>query len=77
MSAFTHAVECGVDILELDVHMTKCGKIVVSHDDNLKRLTGKNMKIVDTEFSKFPQIQEYVPCHFSREPYKVKPDEDA
>lgn len=35
--AFEKAVELGVDYLEADIHKTKDGKLVVLHDNNLKR----------------------------------------
>jgi hypothetical protein len=40
MAAFRHAVSQGTQLLELDVHMTKDGQVVVSHDHNLSRTAG-------------------------------------
>jgi len=40
LSGFKKAVELGIDGVELDVHFTKDGKLVVFHDMDLKRLTG-------------------------------------
>ena len=37
-------------IIELDVHLTKDGKVVVFHDDTLKRMTNKNGNIKDYTF---------------------------
>lgn len=37
--AFEHAAELGVDVLEMDIHMTKDGILVVSHDETVDRLT--------------------------------------
>jgi glycerophosphoryl diester phosphodiesterase len=37
--AFTKAVELGADVLELDVHATRDGVLVVSHDDTVDRTT--------------------------------------
>ena len=37
--AFEHAADLGVDVLEMDIHMTKDGVLVVSHDDTVDRLT--------------------------------------
>lgn len=37
--AFEHATELGVDVLEMDIHMTKDGVLVVSHDETVDRLT--------------------------------------
>ena len=45
--AFKKAMDKGY-IIELDVHVLKDGHVVVFHDDNLKRLTGIDMKIKNT-----------------------------
>jgi glycerophosphoryl diester phosphodiesterase len=42
--------------IELDVHLSKDGQIVVFHDDNLKRMTGTNEYI---KFLTYEQIQQY------------------
>jgi glycerophosphoryl diester phosphodiesterase len=39
MHAFSHAVEMGVDVLEMDMHSTSDGVLVVIHDDTLERTT--------------------------------------
>lgn len=36
MAAFRRAMEAGADGIELDVHLTKDGKLVVHHDESLK-----------------------------------------
>ncbi len=46
MSAFKRALENGYNI-ETDVHLLKTGEVVVFHDNNLKRICGKNVKIAD------------------------------
>jgi glycerophosphoryl diester phosphodiesterase len=40
MVSFQAAVSAGVDYLELDVHMTGDGKVVVAHDETLERTCG-------------------------------------
>jgi glycerophosphoryl diester phosphodiesterase len=47
MPAFEAAVRIGVPYIELDVHLTKDGAVVVSHDDNLVRVAGRN-GLIDT-----------------------------
>jgi glycerophosphoryl diester phosphodiesterase len=39
MVAYRHAVELGVDVLEMDMHSTADGVLVLSHDDTVDRLT--------------------------------------
>ena len=46
LAAFRAAVEKGYGI-ELDVHLTKDGALVVHHDDNLLRMTGVDKRIAD------------------------------
>ncbi|XP_027141069.1 lysophospholipase D GDPD3a isoform X1 [Larimichthys crocea] len=45
MEAFTHAVEQGTQMIELDCHLTQDGHVVVSHDENLLRQTGHDVSI--------------------------------
>src|SRR5262245_58432948 len=40
MPAFRRALEIGVDALEMDVHMTRDGVPVVSHDPTAERMAG-------------------------------------
>ncbi|MHA1684164.1 MAG: glycerophosphodiester phosphodiesterase [Promethearchaeota archaeon] len=49
--AIKKAIEIGVDYIEIDVHKTKDSKLVVSHDPNLKRCTGKEGIIKDLDFN--------------------------
>lgn len=58
LKAFFSAVEKGYPI-ELDVHLTKDKKLVVFHDDNLKRLTGLNADIRDKSFSELSALRLY------------------
>jgi glycerophosphoryl diester phosphodiesterase len=40
MPAFERAIEAGADALEMDVHLTRDGVLVVAHDDTALRTTG-------------------------------------
>ena len=56
-------------MIELDVFYTRDGQVVVSHDSNLKRLTGKNLQISDLDFADLPPYQAQIPSgHFSDPP---------
>ena len=39
LEAFSKAIEMGADCIELDVHLTKDGEIVVAHDERLERVS--------------------------------------
>ncbi len=41
LESFAAAAAIGIEYLELDVHMTRDGEIVVSHDDHLERTCGR------------------------------------
>lgn len=47
MPAFEHAVGLGYQHIELDVHLTKDGEVVVHHDRSLKRMFGVDRPIAD------------------------------
>ena len=47
LAAFRAAVEKGYGI-ELDIHRTKDGHLVVHHDDSLKRMTGVDIRIAES-----------------------------
>jgi len=51
MAAFVKAVELGSGGIELDVHMTKDGHIVVVHDEAIDRTSDGSGKIKDLNFS--------------------------
>lgn len=58
ISAFQEAIKYNLTI-ELDVHILRDGKVVVFHDDNIKRMTGidKNIKDMDLETIKKIKLQ--------------------
>jgi len=51
MGAFKGAVDVGAHGIETDVHITKDGVVVLSHDADLKRCFGIKEKIIDCEWS--------------------------
>jgi glycerophosphoryl diester phosphodiesterase len=50
MGAFRRAMELGVDALELDVHRTRDGVLVVSHDPDGQRMAGVPRRIAECDF---------------------------
>ena len=43
--------------IETDVHVTKDGKIIVIHDDNLKRVAGLDMVVEESTFDELRQVR--------------------
>ena len=51
ISAFDAAVRVGANAIETDLHLSKDGIVVLSHDPTLKRCFGLKDKIIDCEWS--------------------------
>lgn len=56
MGAFKNAIAYGLAI-ELDVHLTKDCKIVVFHDNSLKRMTGVDAKLEDFTYEQLTALR--------------------
>ncbi|NP_001096485.1 uncharacterized protein LOC100125107 [Xenopus tropicalis] len=70
LEAFDNAMSNHTDLLELDCHITKDGKVVVSHDLNLLRQTGHDVSICDITYEELPLYREHLevtffPGHYS------------
>lgn len=50
LPSFAAAADLGVAYIELDVHMTRDGRIVVAHDDDLERVAGQAGRIAELSF---------------------------
>lgn len=55
MQAFQRAMEDDY-IIELDVHLLKDGKVIVFHDDNLKRMTGLDKPVKDCDYVEIKKL---------------------
>lgn len=65
LNAFKKALELGADGIELDLRGTKDGKVVVIHDEDLKRLCGVDAKVSDLTFeelNKYTMKGEKIPA---------------
>ncbi|MFX1376642.1 MAG: glycerophosphodiester phosphodiesterase [Promethearchaeota archaeon] len=71
LKAYKKAIELKADFIELDVHETKDGELVITHDENIHRITGKQGHIKDFslkqlksldfgEGEKIPTLQEVI-----------------
>lgn len=56
LAAFKKAVEGGADGIEFDVRLTSDGEAVVFHDPSLKRIAGRDEKIIDLSFEELQKI---------------------
>ncbi len=56
LAAFALALEYSPDLIECDVHRTKDGKIVVSHDGTVDRCTNGTGKIADMTFEELRKL---------------------
>ena len=55
MKAFSKAIKNNY-VIELDIHLLKDNNVVVFHDDNLKRMTNKNINIKDMTYEEIKKI---------------------
>ncbi len=56
LAAFQKAIDSGSDMMELDVHLSKDGEVVVMHDAQLERTTNGQGRIIDHTLQKLKQL---------------------
>ena len=56
MEAFKSAIKSECDYIELDVMLTKDEKLVITHDSNLKRLTGVNRRVKELTLAEIKEL---------------------
>jgi len=54
--SFRKAIELGANAVELDVRQSKDGKLIISHDDNLKKVFGKDLLVNDATLEELKQM---------------------
>lgn len=74
IEAFTHAVEVGTEMLELDCHLTKDGHVMVSHDENLLRQTGHDISISSLNLEDLPPYKETLEVTFKTDHFSTGSD---
>ena len=57
MLAFRKAIEAGADGIELDIHCSSDGRLVIIHDENLVRTTGRNVLVSDLTLKELTSIR--------------------
>ncbi len=76
LKAFMKAVEYGADGVELDIWRTRDGKIIVSHDGNLKSTTGVDVDVKSAIWEELKNYRiegEHIPL--LQEVYEVLPED--
>jgi glycerophosphoryl diester phosphodiesterase len=56
LESFSHALNSAAAYIETDVNVSADGIVVLSHDENLKKLTGKDISITKNAYSTFSDI---------------------
>ena len=51
LEAFALAIEMGAHGIELDIYETSDGKLVIHHDNNIKRMSGVDARITETDLA--------------------------
>jgi glycerophosphoryl diester phosphodiesterase len=82
MYAFRKALRAGADMLELDVGVTRNGKVVVMHDTTVKRTTNghgtiasktlRQMKRLDAAYWFAPRAEDHYSHHLARRAYRFR-----
>ena len=55
-AAIREAVRAGADMIELDVHMTRDGRLVVFHDDRLERTTNGRGRVAQARYVQLARL---------------------
>lgn len=62
---FSHVLQSGATYIETDINVTADGVVVLSHDENLNKLTGRNISITQSNYQTFKDIPAGFPEKFS------------
>ena len=69
-----------MNLMELDVHLSKDGKVIIVHDADLGRMCGDaylGRNIEEYDFEELPPMQREIPMHLSNGSYKLAEEEDG
>ncbi len=56
IESYQKAIELGVNAIELDVRISKDLKLVISHDDNLKKVFGKDVRLQEVTLKELKEL---------------------
>lgn len=57
LQAFQNCIDMGVDMIEIDIHKTKDGVLVLMHDETLDRCSNGKGKICDHTYAEIQQLR--------------------
>lgn len=57
LKAFQKAIEIGADYIEFDIHQLKDGEIVILHDTNIYRMTGKRGTLKEMTYEELKKFE--------------------
>jgi len=58
LESFIKAIELGANAIELDVRISQDAQLIISHDDNLKKVFGKDVCINDATLKELRHMTE-------------------
>lgn len=64
ITAFAYSDKIGIRMLEMDVQKTKDNKYIVIHDYNLKRVTGQDLAVKETEYNEIGPYLNEIYCDY-------------
>ncbi len=64
LEGFRFVLKSGIKYIETDIHITADGIAVLSHDENISRLTGRNISISQTDYAEFESLSAGFPEKF-------------
>lgn len=78
--AFNKAVDLGMNLLEMDVHLSRDGQVVIAHDSELGRMCGSQFagrNLEEYAFDELPPFQREIPMHLTAGAYRLQDDEEG
>lgn len=64
LASFSSALEVGAELVELDVHLTRDGHVVVIHDPTLERTTSGSGRVLDLTLAEIRRLSAGFPARF-------------
>lgn len=77
LDAFRNSAQTGTEMFEIDVQLTKDEQVVISHDDDLYRVSGRSVKISECNYDDLPLLSSTLQVPFSKKgTFISRPDDE-